>query len=158
MSYHSTLKTQQWDGNTMIEEDFIWENNADIIRKIGPEKKFVTFKNDAWEDVKISLLDLTNIWDYSDDEISEMLREILWVTIQSPQWIRLVNSLAQNALKYLRDELFYTENELQGIWVINFQNSREVISFLKWTRNAQGIKKAWLQKYDFCSKKLLENM
>lgn len=145
MSYHNTLIMKQEDGSE-TSEDFTWDNNGDIIRKIGPDKKFITMKNDSWEYVKISLLDLANIWDYSDDEISEMLREILWVTIQSPQWIRLVNSLAQNALKYLREELFYSEQELKWIWNIHFQNSKEVINFLKWTWKAQWLKKCMLAK------------
>jgi len=45
MPYHSTLATKQEDGNE-TSEDFVWNNNGDIIRKIGPDKKYITFKND----------------------------------------------------------------------------------------------------------------
>ncbi len=127
-------------------ESFSWDNHGDIIRKIGPDQKFITFINDKGKEVKISLLDLDNIWNFSDDEISEMLKSILWVTIQSPEWLSMVNELAQRSLNYLKNELLYTDTELRGVWNINFKSSKDVIKFFNGTKKAHGLQKCMLAK------------
>jgi len=141
MPLDSTLIDTDWDS-----DNFSWDNYADIIRKIGPDQEYVTFVNKDWKKIQISLLDLWNIWDYSDDEISEMLHSILGVTIQSPEWLKLVNILAEKALNYLKTELFYTEQELRGVWNVRFNSSAEIIRFFKSTNNSQWLKKCMLAK------------
>lgn len=137
-----------WDDNVLGDRNewFRWDDHGDIIRKIGPDQKYITFVNNEWKNIKISLLDLHNIWNLSDDEISEMLRIILWTPIQSPEWLILVNELAKRALKYLKEELLYTDSELRWIWNLEFKSSSEVIKFFKGTKKSQWIQKCMLAK------------
>lgn len=146
MPLDSTLSLWNDDGWNIVSEVFSWDNHWDIIRKIGPDQKFITFINDDWKEVKISLLDLDNIWNFSDDEISEMLKSILWVTIQSPEWLNLVNELAQRALGYLRKELLYTDAELRWVWNIDFKSSKDIIKFFNGTKNVHWLQKCMLAK------------
>ncbi|MCH8518220.1 hypothetical protein LAT59_00440 [Candidatus Gracilibacteria bacterium] len=146
MITHSILDLGNTQDEDEITENFQWRNHGDIIRRIGPEDRYISFKNKQGEKIKISLLDLENIGNLSDDEISEMLREILGITIQSSKGIELVNELAKRSLKYLKEELFYTDQELRGLGNIHFNTSKDIIDFFKGTRKAQGLKKCMLAK------------
>ncbi len=146
MHLDSTILTWWDDHNKEMTEEFSWSDHGDIIRKIGPDQKYITFLNSRWEEVKISLLDLDNIWNLNDDEISEMLRIILGISIQSVDWLKKVNILAQKAFIYLKNELLYTDKELRGIWNIHFNNSSEIINFFRNTKLAHWLQKCMLSK------------
>ena len=127
-------------------KEFHWDNNGDIIREIWPERMSVTFINKKGEEVQISLMDLWDIWNLDEDEIKFMLQSILWISIESSEWINLINRLAQKSFNYLRDELLYTEKELKWVGNINFSTTSWIIKFFKDTKHSQGIKKCMLAK------------
>lgn len=141
MPLDSTILDTNWET-----EDFSWNNNGDIVRKIWPDHRYISFINKHGEEVKISLLDLSSIWDLSDDEISEMLYSILWHRIQSPEWIAIINKLANRAYWYLKTTLLYTDQELRWIWNLDFSSSAEVIKFFKKTNQSQWLQKCMLAK------------
>ncbi len=83
--------------------------------------------------------DLSNIWNLNDTELLKKVETVLWVSLSEQSSIDMLNRLFWEAIKYLKEELFYTDKEIGKIKETIFFSSDDVLNFLRKTKTSRGI-------------------
>jgi len=84
------------------------------------------------EDIGVkNLLNLFNLWELSDSELTEGVENILWMNLSDINTISYINTLYQNAIN-LYQNTFLIQIKQPFIWKI-FKDKKDVIDFLKST-------------------------
>lgn len=129
-----------------LKKHFDWHNHGDIIWEIGPDKTHIVIENAEGNQVRISLMDLKDIWLLDDGQIIYLVESLIWLSLDSPEWIAKVNELASKSLAYLKDELLYTNEQLKGLWSVEFNSRQDIVKFFKGTKRGNGLRKCVLAK------------
>lgn len=83
--------------------------------------------------------DLSSIWNLSDQELLSKVEAVLRVKLSEYSSIVMLNRLFWEALKYLKEELFYTDKEIGKMKETIFHTSDDVIQFLRKTKTHRGM-------------------
>lgn len=91
-----------------------------------------------WEyswDVDPTSFDVPDMWDLSDEEIWKYIQERLKEDLSDSESFEKFTRIYSKVLKYLENELFYTEKELKRFKRKEFSDISDVVCFLKETQN-----------------------
>ena len=78
-------------------------------------------------------LDIFSIQWKTKEQIIELVNKKLWVDINTPEWINIVNASFQDAVRFYKDILY---RKAGNIWNTKFKSAKDVVSFI--------LKTSWL--------------